>query len=59
MVYVGITLEMGEALRLFNMHESIVKTYYHTEPIDNFLQDFGSCLSFRYIDKGVCVLGIP
>lgn len=59
MVYIGITLYMEEALRILNMNGTFVKSFYDTKPIDDFLKDIGSCLSFRYLDKGVCVLGIP
>lgn len=59
MPYVGITLEIGEALRLLKLDDNLVKTFYDTEPIDNYLQDSGFSMRFEYIDKGVCVLGIP
>jgi hypothetical protein len=58
MVYIGITIEIEEALRLFKMDESFVKSYYDTEPINNYLKEFGSSLDFVYLDKGVCVLGL-
>lgn len=59
MPYVGLTLEIAEALRLLKLEESFVNSFYNTEPIDEYLKDWGSCLRFVYVDKGVCILGIP
>ena len=59
MAYIGISIEIDEALRLLKLDPEIAKFYYDTEPIDRCLQSQGSCLRFVYVDKGVCILGIP
>ncbi len=59
MAYIGITIEIEEALRLLNLDPELCRNYYHTEPIDRYLNDKESCLRFLYVDKGVCILGLP
>ncbi len=59
MLYVGFPISVKEALRLLKLEENIVTSYYDTEPIRKYLQSKKSRLTFFYIDKGVCLLGIP
>jgi hypothetical protein len=59
MAYVGITIEVPEALRLLNLGPEFAKHYYDTEPINQYLKESDSALRFVYVDKGVCILGLP
>lgn len=59
MTYVGFPIDIAEALCLLNLEEKFVKTFYDTEPIQEFLKDKKSKLVFCYIDKGSCLLGYP
>lgn len=59
MSFVGFQIEITEALRLLKLDESFVKTYYDTQPIQNYLKNKKSKLVFQYIDKGSCLLGYP
>lgn len=58
MIYVGFVIEVGEAIRLLGLDESIVSCFYDTEPIQKYLKDEGSDLKFFYIDKGACLFGL-
>ncbi len=59
MIYIGYVITVKEALRLLGLNESIVSSFYDTEPIQKVLEEKGSQLDFKYIDKGACVFGIP
>lgn len=59
MLYLGFPVSLGEALRLFKLDESIVSSFYHTEPVQAYLKQKKSHLLFFYIDKGSCFLGLP
>ena len=59
MAYVGITIEVPEALRLLNLGLEFAKHSYDTGPIDQYLRECDSALRFVYVDKGVCILGLP
>jgi len=59
MPYIGLTLYIEEAVRLLNLDPTIIMSYYQTEPVQKYLREQGSKLVFEYVDKGVCVLGIP
>ena len=55
MMYIGFVIPLEEALRLLKLPEDFVKTFYDTEPIQRYLEERGSKLVFRYIDKGACL----
>jgi hypothetical protein len=59
MLYIGFPITIEEALRILKLDESLVNTFYHTEPIDLYLKSKGSKLRFKYIDKGTCAFGLP
>lgn len=59
MPYVGLTLYIEEAVHLLNLDHTIILSYYDTNAIEKHLKQKGSKLVFHYVDKGVCVLGIP
>lgn len=57
-MYVGFVIPAEEALRLLNLPETFVATFYDTEPIQKYLKEKGSKITFQYIDKGACVFGV-
>lgn len=59
MSFVGFPIDINEALRLLKLEESFVKSFYDTNPIQNYLKNKKSGLIFCYIDKGTCLLGYP
>ncbi len=59
MLYVGYVISLEEALRLLKLDESIVTSFYHTEPIQRYLEQRNTRLVFEYIDKGACLFGVP
>ena len=58
MMYVGFAISVQEALRLLKLSENTVSSLYDTKPIRKYLESKNSYLSFEYIDKGVCLLGV-
>ncbi len=58
MLYLGFPILIEEALRILHLDNSFVKSYYHTDPIENYLRSKGSQLLFQYIDKGSCLFGL-
>lgn len=59
MLYIGFPVSVVEALRLLKLNESLVNSYYDTDPIQLYLKQEGTHLVFRYIDKGSCLFGLP
>lgn len=59
MMYIGFVIPIEEALRLLNLKDDFVKSFYDTAPIQAYLEERGSYLVFQYIDKGACVFGFP
>ncbi len=59
MLYVGFVISVGEALRLLKLPENTVSSFYDTKPIQDYLREKDSYLTFHYIDKGACLLGVP
>ena len=59
MIYIGFVVTVPEAIRLLKLDESIVTSFYDTQPIQRFLRDKESPLQFQYIDKGACAFGLP
>lgn len=55
MLYIGFVIPIEEALRLLKLPDDFVKSFYDTEPIQNYLEERGSKIVFRYIDKGACL----
>ena len=50
---------MSEALRLLRLSQRVVSSFYDTEPVAKYLKQKESNLVFQYIDKGVCLIGLP
>jgi hypothetical protein len=59
MIYIGFKITVGEALRLLKLNEDFVNSFYHTEPIQKYIQEKKSRLTFSYIDKGACLFAVP
>ena len=57
-MYIGFVIPIEEALRLLNLEDDFVKTFYDTKPIDKYLKEKGSKLIFEYMDKGACLFAI-
>lgn len=55
MMYIGFVIPIEESLRLLKLPDDFVKSSYDTEPIQRYLEERGSKLIFRYIDKGACL----
>jgi hypothetical protein len=58
MLYVGFTIPAEEAFRLLKLPEYTVTSFYDTQPIQKYLKEKGSKITFQYIDKGACVFGV-
>jgi hypothetical protein len=59
MPYIGYPLKLSEALRWLNLPENFVDSFHHTGPISKYLRENDSELIFEYVDKDVCILGLP
>jgi hypothetical protein len=59
MIYIGFVIPVEEALRLLKLPDNFTKTFYDTGPIQTYLEERGSKLRFKYIDKGACLFGLP
>jgi hypothetical protein len=59
MLYVGFVITILEAIRLLKLDESLVKSFYDTKPIQEYLNQKQTRLVFEYIDKGACLFGVP
>ncbi len=57
-MYVGFAISVQEALRLLKLPENTVSSFYETTPIQKYLTEKDSYLTFQYIDKGACLLGV-
>jgi hypothetical protein len=58
MIYIGFVITVNEALRLLKLPDTMVRSFYNTEPIQKYLNEQKSELVFQYIDKGACLFGI-
>ena len=59
MIYIGFVITVEEALRLLGLDKSMVTSSYDTKPIQDYLREKGSQVTFSYIDKGACAFGLP
>jgi hypothetical protein len=59
MIYIGFSISVDEAVRLLKMDPSQISSSYDTAPIQTYLKEKGSALTFASIDKGACVFGLP
>lgn len=64
MLYYGLQMRMGMAIKLLGMpgdwtgDDGKPLWSYEIEPVVEFLEEKESALTFTYVDKGVCILGI-
>lgn len=58
MLYIGFVIPIEESLRLLQLPDDYVKTFYNTEPVQKYLKERGSKIVFHYIDKGACLFAV-